>query len=281
MPPSLALFDSKSISGTTFTLELVQEATNLTTAANYRQESEIKSHPVPIHPDLLNLGPWIHKASKEIPRRLILTKTHCLGYLEECPDSINLMPGSFRGGCLSQFNSAAAYPIELVKKAVHIMRHPLDNIVARFRFYSPLRNRDDFVNWCRNRDARDEIKCQNHTRVELEARKNSSQVPCYQDFFRYTKWHNNSFSLIDQNKNISSFFFHYEDYGHHFENTTRELLNFLELEPVRKGAEFVNGKRYLDYYTENQTKAIWKLVYDLASPETRKALAYYNPVLDE
>ena len=109
-------------------------------------------------------------ASWEIPQKLILTKTHFLGFMHECPDSIDFMPESFRGNFLSEFNMSAAYPIELVKKAVqYIMRHPLDNIVSRFNYFTSKaeypRNREGFLKWCQNMDAGQEIKCENLTRV--------------------------------------------------------------------------------------------------------------------
>ena len=251
-----------------------------------------------------------------MPPRYILTKTHCLGYgLGSCPyDGKEFSLSSFRKGCLSSLeNNFVGYPLAMVHKAIHIMRHPLDNVVARFHHVSkninnednnnndnknstnnrtvlvgPNPNRTSFEAWCHEQDQADANRCTKHPwPLPLERAKNATVVPCYLEFFRYVQWHNHAFDVLDRyaHRIISPFHFYYEDYEHDFANTTTTILNVLEFRPNDRydtmranSVQFIVGKTYRDYYSPEQSKAIWTLLDELASPATRKALEYYkNP----
>ena len=146
--PMVAWLMSFPNSGTSYTLHLLREVTNTTTATNYGLEGDIKDEPsVPVHEGNEN-GPFlelIRTIKTKIPPRYILTKTHCTGFCADCdPTSFIETPRSFQMGCLSGRKGIQGkngkgmrtvpvrYEADFVKKTVHLIRSPLDNIVARF-----------------------------------------------------------------------------------------------------------------------------------------------------
>ena len=69
--------------------------------------------------------------------------------------------------------------------------------------------------------------------------------------------------------------FYYEDYSTRFDDVTVELMNFLELEKSGDAPPFIVNKKYGDYYTDGQTRAIAALVQELSTKQTWKHLAHY------
>ncbi len=69
--------------------------------------------------------------------------------------------------------------------------------------------------------------------------------------------------------------FHYEDYSTRFEDVTKDLLDFLELEPIGAAPDFIDNKEYGDYYTEEETRAIRHFIREFATMRTWKHLARY------
>jgi len=67
-------------SGTSYTLNLVREASNKTTATNYALEGEIKDQPSVPAISSSSGGPFLEiipNRTTDLPSRYILTKTHC------------------------------------------------------------------------------------------------------------------------------------------------------------------------------------------------------------
>jgi hypothetical protein len=139
--PHIAWLMSFPNSGTSFTLHLVREASNCTTATNYALEGDIKDKPsVPAiqGPEGQN-GPFlelIRGRHTNMPST-ILTKTHCKGICagKGCgPHGGIETVRSFLNGCLSGVKAVekdghivtqkVRYDRTLVKKAIHIFRHP-------------------------------------------------------------------------------------------------------------------------------------------------------------
>jgi hypothetical protein len=129
---------------------MTREATNCTTATNYGLEGEIKDQPsVPAIQDGTGLkGPWLELIPGR-PTRVastILTKTHCKGFCSGSycgPEKTFHTVRSFMMGCLTGNQGIRdekgalklidqTYSKSLVHKSIHIFRHPLDNVVARF-----------------------------------------------------------------------------------------------------------------------------------------------------
>lgn len=289
-------------SGTSYTIHLVRELTNTTTATNYGLEGDIKDEPsVPAFNHGIN-GPFLER----IPGRytnippLILTKTHCGGFSTSLnPTSYIETPRSFLKSCLkgkrgvysSDSKSVATHSVwysqDLVKKIVHIFRSPLDNVVARFHLkrkrFTARKNKKwlhdypdnklGFHKWCKSIDDSQQLA---RTRwIDRELGEAFLGVPCHAEFYRYVEWHNYA-DGVKMDLGIPTMVFYYEDYSTRFDDVTEELLNFLELEHQESSAPvFIVNKKYDDYYSKEQTQAITALVKELSNKRTWKHLAHY------
>jgi len=180
------------------------------------------------------------------------------------------------------------YSPSLVKKAIHIFRHPLDNIVARFhleynvqnakgnRKYTEMfpKNSTGFRRWC-SLDDRNNRGLLKSRFVDSPLRKMLSKVPCFNEFYRYVQWHNLAFSMARDMK-LPVMVLHYHEYATDFENTRDRVLEFLELPRTGRGIQFHSGKVYRSYYSGEEKRSIRALVRELASAETWEQLEGYD-----
>lgn len=203
---------------------MTREAANCTTATNYGLEGEIRDEPsVPaIQGAAGSKGPWLERIPGRTTRiaSTILTKTHCKGFCSGSfcgPEKTFHTVRSFMMGCLTgnqavqDENGAlslvdATYSKDLVKKSIHIFRHPLDNVVARFHLefnmkraakdkkYMQLfpKNATGFHRWC-VLDDRNRGLVQSRF-VDRRLREHMLNIPCFNEFFRYVQWHNLAFA---------------------------------------------------------------------------------------
>ena len=92
--------------------------------------------------------------------KFVLTKTHCGGFCATCvPEDYIETPRSFLKSCLKSRRGAFSpttgvlrtvsrfYSASLVKKAIHIFRNPMDNIVARFHLERKRFVKNDDKKW--------------------------------------------------------------------------------------------------------------------------------------
>ena len=142
--PAVAWLMSYPNSGTSYTLKLCRELSNMTTATNYGLEGEIKDKPsTPLYPENPN-GPFLEIIPNEItvlPTKFILTKTHCdqAAICENClPNKFIVSRETFLKGCLFSKKGVwknvsdsreleielikVWYSISVVKKAIHLIR---------------------------------------------------------------------------------------------------------------------------------------------------------------
>jgi hypothetical protein len=211
-------------------------------------------------------------------------------------------PRSFLRGCLSGTRAVqldngtlvaydTIYDASLVKKAIHIFRHPLDNIVARFHLeYNEMKdagahefvqkfpkNATGFERWCQRSDK---------NRVLLESKyldddikRTLVKVPCHNEFFKYVQWHNNAFYALrdlQRSHGLETMLLHYREYSENFEEARDKVLNFLELPRVGTPLTFHPGKEYRHYYTVDQKLSILRFVREYATPETWEQLEDYD-----
>jgi hypothetical protein len=284
-------------------------------ASNYAGEQpKLNQYPdMPIHPHLNDSGPWLLQnpdEPMEIPHRYILTKTHCDAFCSECstPERFLITERSFRRSCYagSRKNFTAprppnrvkpptddvSYDPALVKKAIHLIRHPLDNIVARFhlvwkRQVKSLGNtefsdkysndREGFQQWCRDHDKLTAEIGNTWWEESVEGVSGWDDIICKQEFFQYVQWHNYAWATTKELK-IPTLVLYYEDYTEDIDLAQKRLLRFLELpRNVDDEAVFEPGKIYHDYYTPEQQKAIQEFLQDMSSSETWQWLAHYYP----
>ncbi|KAL9189138.1 hypothetical protein ACHAXT_011628 [Thalassiosira profunda] len=307
-PTGVILLMSYPNSGTSYTIHAIREMTNTTTATNYGLEGDIKDEPsIPAFKNSPN-GPFVER----IPGRpinlpnLVLTKTHCGGFsTSRNPLSYLETPRSFLKSCLkakrgvySDSGSLATrigwYSQSLVKKVIHILRNPLDNTVARFhlerkRFTAKndtawLREypntKSGFRKWCKRLDKSTDLL---RTRwVDKELADALAAVPCHAEFFRFVQWHNLAFIASEELAlPTPPMVFHYEEYSFRFDDVTKELTTFLELEQTGPAEPFIANKRYADYYSDRETQAIADLVKEMSSKQTWQLLARYFDGRDE
>jgi Sulfotransferase domain len=290
--PSICLLMSFPNSGTSYTLKNTQLLSGKIVGTNYEAESKARRPLFEQASDVEEeegspaavLGPFIVNASFA-RTRVVLTKTHC-----------NMKPdfASFERSCRSVRKvvnrtsvEAGAYSIDRVSGAVHLIRNPLDNVVARMhhginKYRGVLPNatlatfthdRDGFHSWCRFLDStfgRIRILLPNATQSILPS------IPCHSDFLHYIGWHNFALEFVRVH-NLPYHGLHYEDYGSDFHATASQLLDFLGLKAAGEPAPFVAGKSYRDLYDDAEIEAIVELLARTSSPPLWKLLQRYLP----
>lgn len=315
-PTGVAWLMSFPNSGTSYTIHAIRELTNTTTATNYGLEGLIRDEEsVPVFPGEYGLnGPYLELIpgkTTSIPK-LILTKTHCGGYPTILnPEKYILSSRAFLRWCLtgkrgvystsSSSSEFGATPIiesqpvnyqqDVVKRVVHLIRNPLDNIVARFHNerYKFERLKDEewlvqypnnkrgFRKWCRSLDD-DSNALAESPWLDKDIVAAFEGVPCRAEFFRYIQWHNHAFTVTQLDLGVPSMVLHYEDYSTRYADVTKQLMEFLELKPVEVAAvpEFIPHKVYGHYYySKEQTRAIATLVKEYSMKTTWQYLARY------
>lgn len=282
-----------SIQGTTYTMQLIWNATNTTTASNYGLESTDMTG-IPVHDSSPN-GPFLVNPTFPIPKKYILTKTHCGGRCTECsPSTYTETVHSFERMCRFGSKLVDGDKVQVVynddiERAIHLIRSPFDNLVARLHLERKQWKKsggkqellDHFSDdkqglsqWCRFLDklhAKDELK--SHF-FDPELLEEEQQVPCHAEFYRYIQWHNLAFEVTRQ-KRLPTYVLYYENYTESFDKTVDELLGFLEVLQVAPAPDFYPGKQYSNYFEQDQCQAIAHLAKDLASPETWDAIRHY------
>jgi hypothetical protein len=294
-----------------------EKTTNATTASNYAADFVER---VPVHTfDMADggQGPFLHRPAMKLPPTHILTKTHCGGYCDDCPPKsyvfdkhgVDRFYQACRTGHVSNTRGkliVIPYPTwELIEKAIHLIRDPFDNIVARWHL--AMKNRmpenglskrknvvvpeewlsmanprspEGFRAWCRFVDRRDEVrlvKSSSRTKkpwIDTSIRQQMKGVPCAAEWFRYTQWHNLAAAMVTE-QNIPTHLLYYESYSTQYNQTVQGILDFLQLPWVRSPVPFVPGKTYHDYYTPSEALAAMQLVKSLATSETWELVRHY------
>ncbi len=289
-------------SGTTYTNHLIQTYTKTTTATNYGQEQDTKKDTLSIFPDSTD-GPFFRYPSWSFPPKYILTKTHCGGECDDCQipshkKYINSTEDFERACCTGKRVSngtkvKTVYSTDIPKRAVHLIRDPFDNIVARLhlkernwaehsnekfqeRVATFNRTREGFKAYCDFRDRRSfqqEFRARSLSYMVLEFAK---EVPCFQEFISYTRWHNHAIQVLET-KSIPAMTLFYEEYALNWDTTVKQLLDFLSLTPAvgAQAEEFVVGKHYDQFYDEKEKLAARNLIKELASNELWDLLQRY------
>ena len=301
--PEVAWLMSFPNSGTTYTNHLIQDYTNTTTATNYGQEQSTKDESLSVFPHSID-GPFFRYPSWSLPPRYILTKTHCGGECDACqtPGSkqYNNTIDAFEIACCSGkriFNKTkirTTYSPDIPKRAVHLIRDPFDNIVARLHLKERRWARHDndtkyeervdifnktkagFQAYCKFRDSRSFKQEMRQRILSDELLEYAKQVPCYAEFISYTQWHNHAIHLLAK-KAIPVLTLFYEEYAKNWDETVNQLLEFLSLNPAKggKAEEFILGKHYDEFYVEKEKLAAMKLLQALASTELWNLLRRY------
>jgi len=151
--PRIAWLMSFPNSGTSYTKYLVDMVSGYNTASNYDDDSSPGAK-TPIIWEELSNGPFYSTSSKQNwtitpnPTGFVLTKTHCGSFCFWCKSTEYISTAAqFSRNCgrtshVPQGDNDTSvaiwgyYNTSLVKRAVHLIRDPFSNIVARFHLYN-------------------------------------------------------------------------------------------------------------------------------------------------
>jgi len=310
--PKVAWFLSYPNSGTAYTQTAVQQATQSTVASFYGREflsvdgiGDSRKQSLLVY-EGRDAGPF-RVSDQSIPDGgYILSKTHCGGFCSSCMPTV-LSPSEFLNECtfgsrVERTDSEAGsrvitthYDPSIVKKAVHLIRNPFDNIIARFNFEHVLNNINSassrwkkfytkdqagFKEWCQYFDQLNTIEEERDNHLDKELMDVFKNIPCHGEFFRYIQWHNNALN-ITSSMGIPTHHLHYEEYDMDLDKTVKELVEFLEL-PIIGQIPKVRTKKYDGYYSADDKKEIESFLKHLSSDLTWKMLSQYmNGLTDE
>lgn len=279
-------------SGTTFTMKTVTAISKTTMASNYGKE----------HLDLLGntilfgssykKGPFRNHIEYPIPKGYILTKTHCGGRCTNCRPSLYIeTEWSFQQRCLEgsrltnigneTVTETDTYDPLFIKKSIHLMRNPFDNIVSRFHLAwnheskaanskwleANPRSAKGFQNWCRDLDGMFESEEKQSFYKDIPY---LDQIPCHAEFFRYTQWHNRAFQVTEK-MDIPTLIIHYEDYDDDINQTISRIASFLEIDIVSSPPEY-HRSDYNNYFSAEQREYALRMVNAFATRTTWKEL---------
>eukprot|EP00978_Attheya_sp_CCMP212_P009115 scaffold21463_cov52-Attheya_sp.AAC.4 len=298
--PRIAWLMSFPNSGTSYTLVLLNQVSNRTLASNYGQECEMdrNGRSIPVHPDS-PFGPFYRDTTGKSPDKYIITKSHCGGRCPECGPSKYLETRrSFLISCASgsrmvpSINATGSVrekvhydPIQMVHRAIHLIRDPFDNIVSQFHHLQKERplvwrdrypnNQEGFQKWCREVDSVFWPEERNSRLIDDDVLQAFVDVPCHGEFYRYMQWHNLAFD-VTRRMEIPTLTIHYEHYADKFDKQLSDMLSFLQLPSVAGAYEFQSGKNYDSYYSDNDRTAAWKLMKLLVTSEAWDAIKEYE-----
>jgi len=303
--PAIAWLMSYPNSGTSYTMRLVQMVSNTTAATNYGEECDIDARTgrtVPLYDDS-PFGPYLrHIDTRPVPEAFIITKTHCGGRCVHCPPEKYIESvESFYARCLTgtlieptlsgkEVNkSRVQYSDDRVTKAIHLVRDPINNVVARFHleynnhkdlnnFSSSFPNsKQGFRDWCIDLDSRYKRQENKTNLISPEIKTLFSSVPCHSEFYRYAQWHNMAIEVTEKmGLESTPLVVHYENYESSFEPTLKSILRFLKLDTVGKISPFIAGKTYHDYFQKDELDAAMVLIKAVASQKTWTLVRRYQ-----
>jgi hypothetical protein len=196
----------------------------------------------------------------------------------------------FERGChIGNENNPCNYDLKLVKKNIHLVRNPFDNVVARFHnsfktykegepFKQDSKNSgvyekslNGFLSYCSWHNVEYSSKHTDAFLVDPKHEALAKKVPCVAEFFKYVTWHNLAFETIKK-MGVPSMILYYEDYN--YEETLPNLLSFLEAEEVSEAPAFF-WHDYPEYYGEEARSAAMTLMKSWASKDTLGLISRY------
>ena len=158
-------------------------------------------------------------------------------------------------------------PKEKIKRAVHLIRDPFDNVVARFhlqrnKFSQKLMDKypntsEGFRDYCNNDLGKKYRAKETSFSPFKEIYDSIKNVPCR---------HNLAFEATAK-QNLPTMTIHYERFTDNFNKTKDDLLKFLEQREVNEPPTFITGKTYRNYYTDKDIAAV-KLMFSKLAKRT-------------
>ena len=288
-------------SGIAHMMNLIQQSSKTATATNYghmllqADGTFAKSN----HSEFVyNGGPVWYNLELEKPTDYVATRTNGFGYCLFCH------PREYYYGNFWWKSSSGVYIDEQgkrknlqyypgdVKKMIHWIRDPFDNVVARFYSYIGLMNKSrpnlkieerfplnetGFQLWCQIQDI-------GYEKVDLkwlpaELRELALNVPCRQEFIKIARFHSGAF-LMARYREIEYKIFKYDDYPENQAKAIKEVNDFLGY--PTETTDFKQRIRhgiwnFQSYFTDEQRTNATKLMRNLSRPAVWFYLRDYTP----
>lgn len=301
-PSAIAWLMSFPNSGTSYTMRLITRTTKTLVATNYQKtESSEERQLYPVYSGHSEGPFWPdpNQSQYRTPPSYVLTKTHCGSRCNDCGPVYYLRDfKDFEKLCSTgsklerspdgrEESITVSYNNTQVKRAIHLIRNPFDNVVARFHLERHRMvksnetdklaqfpdSREGFRNFCGDMNHRwhDEVK-RFWLKDEIGMMRD---LPCRDDFFRYVVWHNLAFAVTHEKLRIPSLVVHYEDYEERFKETVSELFDFLDLEPETEPYPFHKGHTYHDYFTTDERIAAARAMKIISTNTTWDNIVHY------
>lgn len=187
---------------------------------------------------------------------------------------VTLSPDAFEEACLTGKRGdkqSVTYDRKIPKKAIHLIRNPLDNLVGRMHLFNkhhrdrvPFEtSRGGLAAWCKYLD--DKYPVDDAFR----------SVPCQAEWFRYVQWHNLAWETTRTRLQIPVHYLYYDQYASRYNETLRGVLDFLQLSAVSDPLPFHAGKTYQSLFGISHMQAAARAVKESALPEVWKLLEPY------
>ena len=283
-------------SGTTYTLKYVQGSTGTTTATNYGGNEQV-GYDTSISIDVNRYihGPYLRYPDRPYSCQSILTKTHC-----HQDEVLSQNVSHFISSCRMGNRNVDGTHEEIIYDAstrvhsvIHLIRNPFDNIVARMHYkqkqwlasnssrehelaeyitFTP----EGLLHWCQYVKLTEQKHYYSHfNRTFWE--NYMEPVPCAIEFYKYFHWHHYTTEGVLATMHHPSMILHYEDYTTGYNTTTRRLLDFLQLKrsSYTDAPEFIVGKTYTDWFTDEMKESVKRLALVVVSDVTWNLLRRY------
>ena len=305
LTPQIVWLASYPNSGTSYTMTMVERATNLSTASNYGAEVTVPGEDsIPIYPHHPQ-GPYWEGLSgqlgtvRPLPDQYVLVKTHCGARCIKCSaDEYVMDVHQFRHDCQRTTARQSSprtvvehrLPANAIRGVVHLIRNPWHNTVARFHLERrnmvakepgletdyPV-NATGFAEWCRHIDTT--YGTNDETVLDATTLQMVAQgIPCYAEFYKWTQWHNRVIEMMPYlgNNNARLLTIHYEDYANQLDATADKIFDFLQQRPVNELRPFRHLPLYeKDHFSAAHMRAITQLVRHVATDETWQQIQHY------
>lgn len=288
-------------SGVAHVMNLLQQSSGMRTATNYGHillkndgKFERSQNSVHIYPN----GPVWYNNELDTPTENVATRTHGTGYCLFCPPKQyyygNFWWKSSSGvRMVNGTRTALQYTPSDIKKMIHLIRDPYDNVVARFASYLGLMranrpdlkidekfpyNPDGFKNWCAFQDRG--FNAVEMKWLPIAIREVAKDVPCRQEFVKYARFHSNAF-LMARFRQIGYQVVKYDDFAKNQTKALMKMNDFLGHETIETNFEQVIPNdgiwNFREYYTNEDRVNIEKLLRNLSQPPVWAHIRDYTP----
>lgn len=286
--PKVVWLASYPNSGTSYTMTMVQRATNLATATQYGAEVTIENEdPSPVFPDSPDGPFWDASGNigtkRSLPSHYIMTKTHCGGRCVKCPaneyvtDAATFLKACEKtSGFRRQKRFESSSSVQDVAKVIHLIRNPFDNIIARFHLeqkhiiaknpglesFLP-RNATGFRRWCADLDKTYSYEDKHYFNSQQQSLMRI--IPCHAEFFKYAQWHN---LLMEATLHLPTLIIFYEDYHTAQNSTSQQIFDFLQQERSDELRPFRSPPMYSDHFRASERTSAKEFLETVSSATT-------------